>query len=178
MLVTEIDTFVQKFQQLWYAGYNAHLDLDTHAGIEWVGIHVQLGHIPGPLHHQVPPPFFKNWRKAESLSRQRRRARRTAERQRQAAAEKAPSTEADKDIIDKQSSVIIDDIDERVDKKEMSKESFRNQSDVKFKEFVDNETRQVKVRNNENVDIQVQADNESFSISYVEHEEALEILKE
>ena len=59
----------------------------------------------------------------------------------------------------------------------MSKEAFRNQSDVKFKEFVDNETEQVKVRNTENVDIQVQADNESFSISYVEHEEALEKIK-
>ena len=59
----------------------------------------------------------------------------------------------------------------------MSKEAFRNQSDVKFKEFVDNETEQVKVRNTENVDIQVQADNESLVISYVEHEEALDKIK-
>ena len=108
MLVTELDTFVHKFHQLWNAGYNAHLDLDTHAGLAWVGLRVQLGHVPGPLHHQVPPPFSKKWRKAESPSRQRRRARRTAERQQQAVAEKAPVTEAVKDIIDKQSIGSID----------------------------------------------------------------------
>ena len=66
MLVTELDTFVHKFHQLWNAGYNAHLDLDTRAGVAWVGLRVQLGHVPGPLHHQVPPPFSKNWRKAET----------------------------------------------------------------------------------------------------------------
>ena len=29
MFVTELTTFVQKFQQLWSAGITAHLDLDT-----------------------------------------------------------------------------------------------------------------------------------------------------
>ena len=81
MFVTELDTFVLKFHQLWNAGYNAHLDLDTHAGYAWVGLRVQLGQAPGPLHHQVPPPpFDNNQKKAESQSRQRRRARRSAER--------------------------------------------------------------------------------------------------
>ena len=154
MLMTELDTFIQKFHQLWYAGYNAHLDLDTHGhdGLGWVSLRVQLGHVPGPLRNQVLPTFSKNWRKAESPSRQRRCARRTAERQRQAAAEKAPATEAVKDIINKQSSVIIDDIDERVDKEEILKEAFRNQSNVKFKEFVENETEQVKVRDTDLLD--------------------------
>ena len=55
MAVTEVDSFVRKFHQLWKAGLTAHLDLDTHAGGAWVGLRVQLGHVPGPLHHQVKP---------------------------------------------------------------------------------------------------------------------------
>ena len=31
MLVTELETFVQKFHQLWKAGLSAHLDLESHA---------------------------------------------------------------------------------------------------------------------------------------------------
>ena len=46
MFVTEFDSFVQKFCQLWEAGLTAHLDADTHAGKAWVGIRVQLGHVP------------------------------------------------------------------------------------------------------------------------------------
>ena len=49
MFVTEFDSFVQKFCQLWEAGLTAHLDADTHAGKAWVGIRVQLGHVPGPV---------------------------------------------------------------------------------------------------------------------------------
>ena len=54
----ELETFVQKFHQLWNAGLSAHLDLDCHAGVKCVGLCLQLGHCPGPLHHQVysPPP--------------------------------------------------------------------------------------------------------------------------
>ena len=65
MLVTELDTFVHKFQQLWNDGYNAHLDLDTHAGLAWVSLRVQLGHVPSPLYGRVPPPCHKNCRKRE-----------------------------------------------------------------------------------------------------------------
>ena len=120
MLVTELDTFVHKFQQLWNAGYNAHLDLNTNAGLAWVGLRVQLGHVLGPGHRHVPSPFYKNWRKTESPSRQRRCARRTAERQRQAAAaEKAPMTEAVKDIIDKQTSENNDATDKQLMKKKL-----------------------------------------------------------
>jgi hypothetical protein len=174
MLVTELDTFVNKFRQLWNAGYNAHLDLDTHAGLAWVGLRVQLGYVPGPLHHQVSSPFSKNWRKAESPSRQRRRARRTAERQRQAAAGKAPMTEAVKDVIDKKSSESIDAIDETVGKENLSMEAFRNKDVVKFNEFIEHETEQVEVSSTENVELQIQADKESFEISNVEHKNALE----
>ena len=77
MVVKEIDSFIQKFHQLWSAGVSAHLDLDTHAGEAWVGLRVQLGPAPGHLHHNVrPQPFQKH----ASPSRQRRRARREAAR--------------------------------------------------------------------------------------------------
>jgi hypothetical protein len=79
MFVTELETFVQKFHQLWSTGKSAHIDLDTHAGRAWVGLRVQLGHVPGPLHHQLRhPPYPKVHKKKDSPSRQRRRARRAA----------------------------------------------------------------------------------------------------
>ena len=171
MLVTELDTFVNKFQQLCYDGYNAHLDLDTHAGL--VSLRVQLGQVPGPLNHQVPPPFKKNWRKRESPSRQRRRARRAAERQQQEVEKRAPGAETAKDISDKQPSENIDATNHTDDKEEMTKEELQDDN-VKFNKFVDKETEQVEVRNTENVDNPIQVENESFFISYVQHEDALE----
>ena len=55
MVVKEIDSFIQKFHQLWSAGVSAHLDLDTHAGEAWVGLRVQLGHGPAHLNHNLLP---------------------------------------------------------------------------------------------------------------------------
>ena len=80
MFVTELDTFVLKFHQLWKAGHTAHLDLDTCAGKAWVGLRVQLGEVPGPPHHQHRPSTSLI-KKKDSPSRQRRRARRAAARQ-------------------------------------------------------------------------------------------------
>jgi hypothetical protein len=80
MFVTELDSFLLKFHQLWSAGQSAHLDLETHAGNAWVGLRVQLGHVPGPPHHQFHPPF-PQYNKQVSPSRQRRRARRSAAQQ-------------------------------------------------------------------------------------------------
>ena len=79
MRVSELDTFIYKFKNLWQSGYDAHLSAEAHAGKAWVRLGVQLGQAPGPLHdeHQVPG----NARRArDSPSRQRRRARRTAAR--------------------------------------------------------------------------------------------------
>ena len=77
MIVTQLDTFVQKFHQLWQAGVTAHLDLDTHAGYAWVGLRVQLGNeAPGPIYHPVHRQSFPR----SSSSRDRRRARRLAAR--------------------------------------------------------------------------------------------------
>ena len=56
MYVTELDSFVKKFYQLWNNGLTAHLDLDTHAGNAWVGLRVQLGHVPSPPHQVHPFP--------------------------------------------------------------------------------------------------------------------------
>ena len=117
MVVTELDSFVQKFHQLWRAGLNAHLDLDTHAGNAWVGLRVQLGHVPGPLHHQAPHTFSK--KSQDSPSRQRRRERRAAVRN--AKAEKAkktdteivsgPADEVNEETLDKQSAETVEEID-------------------------------------------------------------------
>ena len=78
---SELDSFIQKFKQLWHSGLSAHLDLDTHAGQAWVGLRVRLGHAPGPLH-------IRPHRTRDGPSRQRRRDRRAASRQEEA--EEAP----------------------------------------------------------------------------------------
>ena len=78
--MTELDTFVKKFHQLWNDGITAHLDLDTHGGDAWVGLRVRLGQVPGPLHRRVHP-FHQEVHRNESPSRQRRRAMRAAARQ-------------------------------------------------------------------------------------------------
>jgi hypothetical protein len=78
--MTELDTFVKKFHQLWNDGITTHLDLDTHGGDAWVGLRVHLGQVPGPLHRRVHP-FHQEVPRKESPSRQRRRAMRAAARQ-------------------------------------------------------------------------------------------------
>ena len=99
MLVTELETFVQKFHQLWSAGHSAHLDLEAHAGRAWVGLRVQLGHAPGILHPQPhPQPSPKVHKHKDSPSRQRRRARRAAARQ-QASAEQVVNEETETEKV-------------------------------------------------------------------------------
>ena len=75
MHVTELDSFVHKFKQLWKAGHTAHLDLDTHAGNVWVGLRVQLGHTHQPSQPVPPPPH-----RYRGPSYQRRLAKRRAAR--------------------------------------------------------------------------------------------------
>ena len=91
MRVSELDTFIYKFKNLWQSGYDAHLSAEAHAGKAWVCLGVQLGQAPGPLHneHQLPG----NARRArDSPARKRRRDRRSAARE----AEKAQKVEAEK----------------------------------------------------------------------------------
>ena len=80
MFITELDTFVKKFHQLWNDGISAHLDLDTHAGDAWVGLRVRLGQVSGPIHGQARSFHIEVPRK-KSPSRQRCRARRAAAKQ-------------------------------------------------------------------------------------------------
>ena len=78
MHTAELDTFVHKFRQLWNAGPNAHLDFDCRGGAAFVGLRLELGHAPGPAHHQVDPFYLH--RRSYSPAYQRRRARRSAAR--------------------------------------------------------------------------------------------------
>ena len=97
MVVKELDSFMQKFHQLWSAGVSAHLDLDTHAGRAWVGLRVQLGHAPSSLHHNLPHHFPPPSQKHASPSRQRRRGRREAARK--AKAEEATIEETTEPLL-------------------------------------------------------------------------------
>ena len=49
-LNNEIESFVLKFRQLWSAGLDANLTIETHAGIAWVDLKLNLGqHGPNPV---------------------------------------------------------------------------------------------------------------------------------
>ena len=80
------------------SGFDAHLELDLHAGQAWVSLRVHLGHAPGPLqppyHIPHPPNSTRN-----GPSRQHRRARTAASRAEQLVeneqVEKASEVEAE-----------------------------------------------------------------------------------
>ena len=59
MFHSELNNFVVKFHQLWQAGFNAHLNVDSHAGYAWCGLRVDLGPAPAaprhPQQHEVRP---------------------------------------------------------------------------------------------------------------------------
>ena len=57
--------------------------MESHAGQAWVGLHLRLGHGPGPP-HQVQTVLPKTSRNRDNPSRQRRRARRAAAREEEA----------------------------------------------------------------------------------------------
>ena len=68
MTRSELENFVQKFQQLRQAGYTAHLDVDTHAGQSWVALRVMLG----PIKYTQKKPQQRH-RSPSYLRRQERR---------------------------------------------------------------------------------------------------------
>ena len=78
-MTSELETFLVKFRKLWKSGEDAHLEVECHAGQAWVGLHVRLGHEPGPLQPQHHFPHTAK-RTRDGPSRQRRRARRAAAR--------------------------------------------------------------------------------------------------
>jgi hypothetical protein len=89
----EIDILVNNFKQLWQSGRSAHLDIDTHAGQAWIGLRVRLGHQAGPHHQQQ---VHSKTGARNSPSRQRRRIRRAAAREK--AAEEVVRNESQVDI--------------------------------------------------------------------------------
>ena len=102
MYVTELDSFVQKFHQLWKDGVTAHLDLNAHAGTAWVGLRVQLGQVPGPVH----PQGQRHQQQRRGPAYQRRQERRQAAR---AAAEVSASD----DLPAAKASNLTDDLTEK-----------------------------------------------------------------
>ena len=85
MSSAQLDSFVQKFHQLWRDGFTAHLDLDAHAGKAWVGIRLQLDDSCQaqqvekachnyPPYHRPSPRGPSYWRRQEK----RRQAAQTA----------------------------------------------------------------------------------------------------
>ena len=91
--MTELDSFIKKFNQLWKAGFTVHLDLDAHAGKAWVGIRAQLGHAHGQVHHQVHHPSSSH-SSHRGPAYQRRQERRRQVAQAAAAAEQVAQAEA------------------------------------------------------------------------------------
>ena len=92
MVVTEIDSFILKFKNLWKSGLSAHLDLDTHSGQAWVGLRVRLGH---PLHRQVQQTGPKS---RNTPCRQRPREKPLAARNEHAEKAVDPANEAEKAV--------------------------------------------------------------------------------
>ena len=93
MVDTELDSFIEKFKQVWKKGAGAHLGLDTHAGQAWVGLCVRLGQ-PHEPHLPPQPQHLSNFRARNGPSRERRRARRAAARQ-----EASKKTEAEEATV-------------------------------------------------------------------------------
>ena len=150
MFVTELDTFVLKFHQLWKAGHTAHLDLDTCAGKAWVGLRVQLGHAPGPLHHLPHPPFFQAQKKTVNPSRQRRHARRAAARLTNA--EEAVNRETPKDTTIEEIVYVEETVTEESNAL-MQHQSTEEEAAIVFEKFdkeTENETAEETISSNRN----------------------------
>ena len=80
MVGKEIDNFNLKFSNRWTNGFDAHLDIDTHAGQAWVDLCVGLGGSPD-LHHEFHQAEQAATRTKDSPSRIRTQARQEAARQ-------------------------------------------------------------------------------------------------
>ena len=91
MNISELDSFVLKVRQLWKAGYNAHLHVETHQGHAWCNLQVHLGPaaVPGPVRpQQQQQQQMKTKRKSPSyIRRKEARAAARAVAARESAAE-------------------------------------------------------------------------------------------
>ena len=76
---SEFNSFVWKFNQLWQAGAAARLHAECHAGMAWLGLQVQLGRAPAPVHRGHREQHQPGLRR-RSPAQLRRKARRAADR--------------------------------------------------------------------------------------------------
>ena len=76
---SEFNSFVCKFHQLWQAGAAARLHAECHAGMAWLGLQVQLGRAPAPVHRGHREQHQPGLRR-RSPAQLRRKARRAADR--------------------------------------------------------------------------------------------------
>ena len=93
MFDTELNSFVEKFQQLRSAGRNAHLDLHSEGGQCFVSLRVQLGEAGQQPHHRHHQQVRRGLRRSPAYH--RRQARRRAARQAAASVPGAPAAEAE-----------------------------------------------------------------------------------
>ena len=93
MFDTELNSFVEKFQQLRSAGRNAHLDLHSEGGQCFVSLRVQLGEAGQQPHHRHHQQVRRGLRRSPAYH--RRQARRKAARQAAASVPGAPAAEAE-----------------------------------------------------------------------------------
>ena len=92
MFDTELNSFVEKFQQLRSAGRNAHLDLHSEGGQCFVSLRVQLGEAGQQPHHRHHQQVRRGLRRSPAYH--RRQERRRAARQAAASVPGAPAAEA------------------------------------------------------------------------------------
>ena len=98
MNISELDSFVLKVRQLWRAGYDAHLHVETHQGHAWCNLQVHLGPaaVPGPVRpqqQQQQQQQVKTKRKSPSyIRRKEARAAARAVAARESAAEAVENT--------------------------------------------------------------------------------------
>ena len=93
MFYSEVNNFILKFHQLWQAGYNAHLNVDSHAGYAWCGLRVDLGAAPAaPRHQQVRPGPRRHAPSYRRRLEARAAARAAASEDAEKATEDAPGT--------------------------------------------------------------------------------------
>ena len=104
MYDSELNSFLLKFRQLWRAGYDAHLDVKSHAGQAWIGLHVRLGHAQGPLYQD----HVRNVNKARNgPSLQRRRKKRADARKQAEEAFKKETTDGVDNLIEESDDIIV-----------------------------------------------------------------------
>ena len=83
--IHELNSFVNKFRNLWKAGHTASLKIESRAGEAWVELHVGLG-VPHPV--QGEPRHHGN-------ARSRRREKRSAARAEESAVKAAETAATD-----------------------------------------------------------------------------------